>query len=378
MSSLFVGAAVTAALLNLHGDVRRKMTQEFRAYGANAVLTPSARASDSSGDTSLMDEDVISRLAPFHERINGFTFLPVLNVVVRLKRLPVDPRLPEFQNVVAVGTDFAVLRGLYPGWRLQGGEAGRGNQLALSGCVIGAHVAARLRLGAGDSIELQPMDSVSDSPGQEGETFRIVGVLTTGAAEDGQVFAPLAALQSLSRLHGKISLVQLSVPGEATEIERTLQELSATFAGVEVRPIRQIVESQGKVLAIIRWLTVSLTALILVIIALCVMATMTTIILERRKDIAVMKALGATDNLVMRLFMSEGAGLGLASGLAGFAAGAMLARALAARLFAVSLSVTWWTLPLVCLLSVALAVVATLFPVSIIRRVQPATVLKGD
>lgn len=378
MTSLFVGAAVTAALLNLHGDVQRKMTQEFRAYGANAVLTPFARASDSSGDASVMDEGVISRLAPFRERTNGFAFVPVLNVVVRLKRLPVDVRLPEFQNVVAVGSDFAFLRGLYPGWRLQGGEAGRAIQLAPSECVVGSHVAARLRLGAGDSIELHPADSVSASLGQARQNFRIAGVLSTGAAEDDQVFVSLAALQTLSGLNGKISLVQLSVPGEAAEIERTLQELSATLAGVEVRPIRQIVESQGKVLAIIRWLTVSLTALILVIIALCVMATMTTIVLERRKDIAVMKALGASDTLVMRLFMSEGAGLGLVSGLVGFGAGAVLARALAERLFGVSLSVTWWTLPLVCLLSVALAVVSTLFPVNIIRGIQPATALKGD
>lgn len=376
MTALFVGAAVTAALLNLHGDVRRKMTQEFRAYGANAVLTPSSKAADSSGDASVMDENVIARLAPFRERINGFAFVPVLNVVVRLKSLPLDPRLPEVQNAAAVGTDFASLRNLYPGWRLQGGEAGRAIQLALSECVVGAHVAARLRLTEGDSIELQPADSSSSDEARQ--TLHIAGVLSTGASEDDQVFVSLASLQSLSGLNGKISLVQLSVPGEATEIERTLQELSATLAGVEVRPIRQIVESQGKVLSIIRWLTVSLTALILVIIALCVMATMTTIVLERRKDIAVMKALGATDPLVMRLFMSEGAGLGLVSGLMGFGAGAVLARSLAARLFGVSLSLIWWTLPLVCLLSVALAVVATLFPVTIIRSVQPATALKGD
>ena len=376
MTALFVGAAVTAALLNLHGDVRRKITQEFRAYGANAVLTPSARASNSIGDTSVMDENVVSALAPLRERGNGFASVPVLNVVMRLERLPADARLPEFRNVVAVGTDFAALRNLYPGWRLQGGETGRAVQLASSECVIGAHVAARLRLGTGDSIGLQPADSSSSD--QAHQNFRIAGVLSTGASEDDQVFASLAALQSLSGLTGKISLVQLSVPGEATEIERTLQELSATLAGVEVRPIRQIVESQGKVLATIRWLTVSLTALILVIIALCVMATMTTIVLERRKDIAVMKALGATDDLVMRLFMSEGAGLGLVSGLVGFGAGAVLARSLAARLFGVSLNLTWWTLPLVCLLSVALAVVATLFPVNIIRGVQPATALKGD
>lgn len=376
MTALFVGAAVTAALLNLHGDVRRKMTQEFRAYGANTVLTPSLTASDASGDVSVMDENVIARLAPLRERIKGFAFVPVLNVVVRLKHLPADPRLPEFQNAVAVGTDFASLRNLYPGWRLQGGETAHGGQLAASECVVGSHVAARLRLGAGDNVELQPADS--NSSDQAHQRFRIAGVLSTGASEDDQVFVSLTPLQSLSGLNSKISLVQLSVPGEATEIERTLQELSATLAGVEVRPIRQIVESQGKVLETIRWLMVSLTALILVIIALCVMATMTTIVLERRKDIAVMKALGATDDLVMRLFMSEGAGLGLVSGLVGFGAGAVLARSLAARLFGVSLSLTWWTLPLVCLLSVALAVVATLFPVTIIRGIQPATALKGD
>ena len=378
MTALFIGAAVAAALLNLHGDVRRKMTQEFRAYGANAVLTPSSKAADSSGDASVMDENVIARLAPLRERIKGFAFVPVLNVVVRLKRLPADPRLPEFQNAVAVGTDFASLRNPYPGGRLQGGETGHARQLAASECVVGSHVAARLRLGAGDNIELESVYAAKDSSEPARQTLRTAAVLSTGAAEDDQVFASLAALQSLSGLTGKISLVQLSVPGEATEIERTLQELSATLAGVEVRPIRQIVESQGKVLAIIRWLTVSLTALILVIIALCVMATMTTIVLERRKDIAVMKALGATDPLVMRLFMSEGAGLGLVSGVVGFGAGAVLARALAERLFGVSLSLIWWTLPLVCLLSVALAVVATLFPVNIIRSVQPATALKGE
>lgn len=367
MSSLFVGAAVTAALLNLHRDVQHKMTQEFRAYGANAILAPR-------GGALVMDENAIAPLAPFRERINGFTLLPVLNAVVRLKRLPADPRLPEFQNVVAVGTDFPALHGLYPGWRVQGAA----HQLDASECIVGSHVAARLRLGAGDSLGLQPADSLANSSSQVLQNFRIAGVLSTGAAEDDQVFVSLAALQSLAGLNGKISLVQLSVPGEATEIERTIRRLSAALAGVEVRPIRQIVESQGRVLSIIRWLTVSLTALILVIIALCVMATMTTIVLERRKDIAVMKALGARDNLVMRLFMTEGAGLGLAAGLAGFGAGAVLARALAERLFAVSLSVTWWTLPLVCLLSVALAVVATLFPVNIIRGIQPATALKGD
>ena len=145
-----------------------------------------------------------------------------------------------------------------------------------------------------------------------------------------------------------------------------------------MRPIRQIVYSSGKVLETIRWLMLSLTGLILVIIALCVMATMTAIVLERRKDIAVMKSLGAGDRLVMRLFLTEGAALGMIGGVAGFALGLGLAHEMARRLFSVSLSLTWWTFPAVCLASMMLAVLATLFPVRMVRGIQPARELRGE
>jgi putative ABC transport system permease protein len=377
LAALLVGAAVTAMLLNLQADVRRKMTSEFRAYGANAVVSPAAPGWDSSGNAALMDEEVLARLTSFRGRTNGLTFVPVLHAVARVKRLPLDARLPEFQNVVAVGADFAALRSLYPGWRLQGDGLGQ-KGVPAANCVVGSRVAARLRLGVGDKIQLDVSGADSPSLQSEGDTLRVAGVLSTGAAEDDQVFLPLSSLQRLAGLGHQISLVQLSIPGDGGEIERTLGGLSASLSGVEVRPIRQIVESQGKVLETIRWLLVSLTALILAIIALCVLATMTAIVFERRKDIAVMKALGATDSLVLRLFMSEGAGLGLAAGVVGFVAGAALARLLAQQLFSVSLRLSWWTLPPVCLLSVALATVATLFPVNIIRAVQPATALKGE
>jgi ABC-type lipoprotein release transport system permease subunit len=70
--------------------------------------------------------------------------------------------------------------------------------------------------------------------------------------------------------------------------------------------------------------------------------------------------------------------LGLAAGLVGFGVGAVMARVLAWQLFSVSLRLSWWTLPLVCVLSIALATLATLFPVNLIRAVRPATTLKGE
>ena len=371
LASLLVGAALAAALLNLHGGVRRKMTQEFRAYGANVILAPGARATDGP-EPQLMNAEILVDLERWRDRTGGAAFAPLLHVVLRVRRVEADPRLPEFQNVVAAGTDFTALRGMYPNWRLRPSTS----SLADGECIVGVHVATRLRLNPGDELLLERPEGPAPTGASLG--CRIAGVLSTGATEDDQVFIPLAALQQLMGLEGKLSLIEMTVPGEAGEIERKVADLTRSFPSVDVRPVRGILESQGRVLGTIRWLLVSLTALILVIVGLCVMATMTTIVLERRKDVAVMKALGATDRLVMRLFLSEGAGLGLAGGLAGFGLGLLIARALGRSLFGVTLDPTWWTLPVICLVSILIAVLATAFPVRMARAVQPATILKGD
>lgn len=374
ISALLVGAAVASMLLNLYGDVRRKMTQEFRAFGANVVVAPAA-ASSASGDLAgLMEHDVINRLEAHRQQRRGIAAVPLLYVVMRLIPLSLDPRLPEFQNLVTVGADFAALRQLYPGWRVEGG----GGTLDDGACAVGARVAARWRLRVGDSLELESVRPPTGRVESKRRAYRIASVLSTGASEDDQVFISLASLQTLAGFEGKISMVELRVPGETPEVELGVRELSGALPGLEVRPLRQIVYSEGKVLDTIRGLLLSLTVLILAIIGLCVMATMTAIVLERRKDIAVMKALGASDPLVMRLFLSEGAGLGLLGGFAGFFLGGYLAREVAGRLFGITLNLVWWTFPLVCLASMLLAVLAALFPVRMVRRVQPAVVLKGQ
>ncbi len=397
LGSLAVGAAITSTLLNLYGDVRRKMTEDFRAYGANVVIAASSAGTANSAEVSaLVEEAALQPLAQFARETPGTSFTAVLYGVVQVSSNPADPRLPEFTNVVAAGADFGALRRLNPGWR-ETGETVTAD-LPAGDCAVGSHLAARLHLRPGDSIELRrvsPVASISDRrpggrrpPLQTAEAnaerassfaaYRIAAVLTTGASEDDQVFLPLAALQSFLGMRGKVTLVELSLPGETRDVETAVHRLAGLLPGLEVRPIRQIVYSEGKVLGTIRWLLLSLTILILVIIALCVMATMTAIVLERRKDIGVMKTLGAGDALLMRLFMTESASLGLVGGALGYGMGALAARGLAARLFGVALSLQAWTLPLVCGLTVALAVIAAQAPVRIVRAIQPTVVLKGE
>ena len=377
LGSLVVGAAITSMLLNLYGDVRRKMTEDFRAYGANVIVAPASAGNVASGQGSAtVEERAIEPLAQFARQTPGTLFAPVLYGVVRVSPDPAEPRLPEFTNVVAAGAEFGALRRLNPGWR----EAGESvsEDLAPGSCGLGANIAARLHVHLGDSVKLHRVAGAEGENPSRFTSFRVATVVTTGASEDDQVLLPLGALQSLLSMPGKVTLVELSIPGETRDVESAVHRLAGLLPSLEVRPIRQIVYSEGKVLGTIRWLLLSLTILILVIIALCVMATMTAIVLERRKDIGVMKALGAADALLMRLFMTEGASLGLAGGVFGYGVGALVARGLAERLFGVSLNLNAWTLPVVCGLSVALAVLAAQVPVRILRAIQPTVVLKGE
>jgi putative ABC transport system permease protein len=377
LGSLVVGAAVTSMLLNLYGDVRRKMTEEFRAYGANVVIAPTpAEAPRSAALSSIVDQDTLRPLAEFVRRTPSALAVPVLYGVVRVSREPTDSRLPDFENAVAVGADLGALRRLNPGWRVAGETALGG--LPAGACAVGSHLAARLHVHEGDHLGLAPMRDTGQANPASPEQYRITRVLSTGASEDEQIFIPLASLQSLLGMSGKVSLVELSVPGETREVEHAIGRLAGLLPGLEARPIREIVYSEGKVLGTLRGLLLSLTVVILAIIALCVAATMTAIVLEHRKDIGVMKALGAADGLLMRLFTMEGAGLGFAAGVAGFGAGALLARGMELRLFGVALTVSWWTLPAACGLTVALALLAAQIPVRIVRSIQPAVVLKGE
>ncbi|MGH9429942.1 MAG: ABC transporter permease [Terriglobia bacterium] len=371
VGSLLLGAAIASLLLNLYSGVERKMTRDFRAFGPNAMLAPSSASGSVLSSGSLMHESNLARLASLGQQGAEVEAVPVLYSVMRAGKSGAQFQLRS-SNLVVAGTDFAGFARMNPDWQ-PGADV---LPAAEPECVVGNEVAVRLHLVAGDRLDLAPVVAASEATNPA--AFRVAAIVDTGSSEDDQVFLPLPVLQRTLGLEGKISGVELRIGGGPNQVNAVIHTLQAQLPGMDVVPIRQIVYSEGVVLRTVRRLLLFLTVLILVIVALCVMAAMTAIIFERRKDIAVMKALGATDSMVMGLFLSEGAGMGLAGGAAGFLVGALLAQAVALRLFQVHLGVTWWTFPFVCISSMLLAAVVTLYPVRIVHGIQPAVVLKGE
>jgi len=342
LMAVVVAASVATAMMNLYVDVQAKLRKEFRSYGANiVVLAP---------EGSTLPPDALSRVEA--ALAGKGTAVPFAYAVARTK---------TGTPVVVAGTDLARVRTLNRWWSVSSWPSAANE--ALVGVRAARVVAPDLKpfelLFAGRGLELKP-----------------AGTLRTGASEDSRIYLDLA--QFTSWTGQQPSTIEVAASGSTQEIAGTVARLSAALPGVEVRPIRQIVEGEERVLGKTRASLLASTAVIILTAALCVLATLTAWVLDRRRDFAIMKALGASERLINGFFAAEAASLGVVGALVGFAIGIAVAAWIGHANFHAAVTPRFSVLPPVLLGSVALALISALFPLALLRRVQPATILRGE
>jgi putative ABC transport system permease protein len=241
-------------------------------------------------------------------------------------------------------------------------------------CLVGRNVAQRFKLAPGVQIELR-------SAGVSAlET--VVGIVEAGGAEDNQIFLNLPEAQKLAGVGsgeaaGKIQLVELSVRGSTAQIDAYARRLRAALPSLEVRPIRELAESEGQLLARIQLLIFSMVVLILVLTTLCVLATMAALAMERREDVGLMKALGGSISRVVNLFLAEAGVLGAVGGLLGYFLGLALSQWIGMRVFGTAISARLDVLPLTVALMIGVALAGAL-PLRLLGKIRPAVILRGE
>jgi len=202
------------------------------------------------------------------------------------------------------------------------------------------------------------------------------GILTTGAKEDSRVYLSLADFIPWTGIAP--STIEVAVAGSPAEIRSMIGTLARALPEAEVQPVRQMVEAEARVLDKTRATLLASTAVIILTAALCMLATLTASVFDRRKDFAVMRALGASQRTVSALFAAEAAGIGLAGAVLGFALGLGIAAWIGRANFHASVSPRFGIFPEVVIGSVLLALLAALMPISMLRKVQPAVILRGE
>lgn len=398
MIAIASGAAVTTALVNLHLDAERKLSTEFRTLGPNVVIMPSHEAANAAegvlmrsnlshdeylrrsealespqpassdpASAALLSGRVLERLAAIPETANAI-YAPYIYAVAKVSEEG------GTQQVIVAGTWLDRMKQLAPWWKIQGEPVTDRNDLLH--CLAGQTVARELGLSPGSNVELQYADNV----GNHSVRLVVSGIIESGGQEDSQIIANLPAVQQLMHLGinlNDIGLIQMILPGTPAEVEHAVTQISAALPDLDVRPIPQIAQAEGQLLPRIQGLIYAMVALILVLTALCVFASMAALAMERRRDVGLMKAIGGKMSRIVALFLTEAGALGLAGALIGYAAGIFLSRWIGWRAFGVAINARLEVLPLVVALMVGVAL-AGAFPLRLLGRVRPAEILRGE
>jgi putative ABC transport system permease protein len=132
------------------------------------------------------------------------------------------------------------------------------------------------------------------------------------------------------------------------------------------------------VLKRLRLLLVTVTLVALVAAILCSMSTLTDLVLERTKEIALLRALGAGRRDLVRLFATEALAIGAAGGATGLVLGVVAAQAIGLGVFGTSIRIAPLVPPAVVALGVVTALVASVLPLRHALAIEPAPVLRGE
>ncbi|HLW82103.1 MAG TPA: FtsX-like permease family protein [Candidatus Acidoferrales bacterium] len=356
--ALTSGGAVVSALLNLNVDVNRKLSQEFRSLGANLVISSQTTAAASGTSPALIDASAIQTIE--RAQSAGVVAAPYLYVVAQAASA-------GNRDVVVAGTWLDRIARMSPSWQISGDSSlPRADGVH---CLIGRNVSRTFGVITGGKITLANEGHVAN--------LTVSGVIDAGGSEDNQIFVNLPVAQKLAGAEGKIQLIELSVPGSPEGIRALESRLQSALPALAVKPIPQITEAEGKLLGRIRFLIVSTGLLILVLTALCILATMAALAMERRKDVGLMKALGGSMQKVLRIFLAEVGILGVTGGILGYVLGMFLSIWMGHRVFGASITPRWEVFPATVALMLIVSLAGAL-PLRLLGNIRPAVILRGE
>ena len=340
--AMVVAATVATAMLNLYVDVQAKLRREFRNYGANIILVGK--------DGTSLPADAVARAESV---VAGRGVVAPFALVVA--------RTADGQPIVVAGADFERVRQLDRWWSVSNWPA------APKQALVGVRALSVV------SPKNQPFDLSF-----QGHTIPLTtaGTVQTGSVEDSRVYLPLADFVSWTGVQP--STVEVAATGSPENIDSIMRQLRQAIPMAEVRPVRQIMEGEARVLGKTQSTLLAAAALIILTAALCVLSTLMGWVFDRRRDFAIMKALGASDRLLNGFFAAEAAALGATGAGIGFVLGIGIAAWIGRVNFHAPVVPRFSVLPLVLAGSMVVTLLSAILPISLLRQVQPAVILRGE
>jgi putative ABC transport system permease protein len=396
--SVIIGASIATALLTVSSDVSEKVGLEFRKYGANLLVVPKSDTIEvgfpgvdfgSVTDQRYINESDVWKIKSIFWRNNVLGFAPNLYQVVNIGERE------NKQSVVLVGTyfnkDVEILQPyssnderifntgieiISPWWNINGEWINNPEDNKSS--LVGINVAEKLDLNIGDNYTIFYIQDFENPYNQTFYNLTVKGIIETEGHEDNQIFANLQVAQVLSNRIGKVHTIQVSALCNLCPVDTFAEEIQGAIPYIEARTVKQLVSAEMNILGKIEDMMFLVTIVALFASALGVMTTMTTSVIERKKEIGLMKSIGAENRSIISLFLSEATIIGIIGGIIGFIIGIIISQFIGVSIFNTSISPRIEILPIAMSLSIGVTLLASLFPVRKATKVEPAIVLRGE
>lgn len=361
--AIAVGATILFGLVTIYYDVPRQMGEQFRSYGANMIFT-------SSNGKKLSKSEIDSA----KKKINNSQLVGA--APYRYENMTVYER-----PLMAASTDFDEAQKTSPYWRVDGEWPSAEGQ-----ALVGQEIAATLEVKAGDTVtlvyDLDEAPATADEANkgernQNSRDFTVAGILDTGGNEEKYIFISVPDMEALTGKTDVFDMTELSVSVNRDELEKYANIITKNVDGVSARLVKRVTQSENTVLSKLQALVLLVTVIVLLLTMICVATTMMAVVTERRKEVGLRKALGASNKSIIFEFMGEGLLLGAIGGLLGSVCGFIFAQAVSMNVFNSSIQFHWVLIPITIIVSVLVTGLSCLLPVRSATDVDPALVLKA-
>ncbi len=390
-----VGAATLFCLAAICIVVPQQMSDEMRTYGANIIVTPLAGEWKNGIDRAMVLHTNDMVLAKGAMRSATYRYENV-----RINAAP----------YVLAGVDVSAVESLNKHWNVDGAWPSSGNVMvgrdvaSAMGLKIGSRIAIAYRAGDNSSDSHKPAQKLegksqgnqtdnqadkssskklvegrvsTDIMDTHGTTFRVCGILDTGDAEDSMLYATNADLRVLTGVKRGADVIAYS--SSAPNVDAVVRSINdMTSMRVRAQQVTKVTAADTGIIAMLRSLFWIVSLVVLALMMVGVSTTISSIVQQRRNEIGLRKALGASAKSIGVEFTAESGLYGFIGGIAGTAVGYGFARLLASMVFARDLSVNWWLVAFSIVFSVAASCVAALPPVLRASKIDPAIVLREE
>lgn len=406
--TIALGVSLTTAMLNVMLDVGDKVNRELKAYGANITVTPRSASvlkelygveAGAGAAGQYLQEADLGKLKTIFWANNIVAFAPTLEAKASLGANGDEVTLigTWFERKLELPTGEVVETGikeLKSWWSIDGQWA---QDTDLRGAMVGSLLAKKRNIKTGDELQIAASGS---SPA---EKLVVKGIINSGGAEDEQIFVPLSFVQKFSNMDGKVAKVEVSaITTPDNDLARkaahnpkslTLKEwetwyctayvsaisyqIEEAVSGARAKPVRQVAESEGAILQKTQLLMLLITALSLAGSALGISNLLTASVMERTREIGLLKALGATDSEILLSTLSETMTTGIAGGIAGYFMGLGFAQIIGQTVFGSAVEAKGMVIPIVMILVVLVTLAGSLPAFRMLLSLRPAEVLHG-